>query len=353
MNVKQNANHNENIRYGQPIEFFCYDEIENAKGKTLVCTKEKKIKISPMYVIHNTKGDEVLYKIELQKNYPFEIGNKKMDNYITLNDTEAFNVKGNIMQKFMDFLLETFALETTDVNTFVSVNSKGAVRDIIRQYKNEGTIFESMSMADLDTINGNVTLQSLKNIKKEMEDNLDTAGEIEFWHPFLKKYSWVLSQLFITPYILFQHEFCVGGQCYTKSGSINTDFGMKNIKTGNCAIIEIKDAKKPLMSKYRSNEITISNELSGAISQLLKQKDSIYKDYWNVARNRQTKEIDFEANNIKSILIIGQTPKDSLELEVFENFRNELKNIEVLTFDEILSKIELQIKIIEGSIFQE
>lgn len=351
MNVKQTSYNNNNIHWGQPTEIMCVEMIENnGSSKEISCSNDKKIKISPIYVVHKTSGDEVHYKVELLINKPSIVGKTKYDNFVSVTN-EAFNISGNNMRNFMDFLEETFALEKVDVNTFVSVDTKSAVREILRKYQSDKTLFETLSMTDLDTLNGNVTLQNLKNIKSDMEANLDTAGEIEYWHPFLRKYSWILSQLFITPYILFQDEFCVGGQCYSKSGSTNTDFGMQNIRTGNCAIIEIKDAKKPLTERYRSNEITISNDVSGAISQLLKQKDLLYKSYWNNSRNPQNHNIEFEANNIKSILIIGKTPDDLQEKETFENFRNELKSVEIVTFDELLAKIDLQIKIIEGNVF--
>ena len=37
----------------------------------------------------------------------------------------------------------------------------------------------------------------------------------------------------------------------------------------------------------------------------------------------------------------------------FDSFRNELKGIEIITFDELLEKIELQIQIMEGTVFTE
>ena len=155
--------------------------------------------------------------------------------------------------------------------------------------------------------------------------------------------------MFVAPYILFQDEFYVGGQQYNRYGGVKTDFGYKNIETGNCAIIEIKDAKTPLITKYRNtDEFCISNFLAGGISQILKQKDTLYKDYWNVTRN----DPRFNVNNIKSILVIGKMPDDDDQRVAFESFRNELNSVEVITFDELLGKIELQIQIIEGTLFQ-
>lgn len=304
-----------------------------------------------MYKVHRSKGDEVYYKVELEKYKSLKIGKKDLGGYETIH-SDIYNVSDVEMQKFMNFLAESYALEKTDVNTFVSVDNKGAVREILRKYQSDKTLFETLPMSDLDTINGNVTLQNLKNIKDDMREHLDDGGEIEYWHPFLKRYNWILSQLFIAPYILFQDEFYVGGKRYDRKGEVRADFGVKNIKTGNCAIIEIKDAKQELVTTYRTGEYHISNALAGAISQVLKQKDTLYKDYWQNATEGHG-GLAFSANNIKSILIIGTMPQNSDEIKTFDTFRNELKGIEIITFDELLGKIELQIQIMEGTIFSE
>ena len=348
MNVKQPSQNNPNINWGQPEEFYVYEPIEDESAKYISCTKKKKIKISPMYTIHKTKNDVVVYKVELLKHKELIISGRDYGSYEPITK-EAFNVSSEEIGKFMDFLSETFALEAAPVNTFVSVDSKGAVREILKKYQSDKSLFETLSMTDLDTINGNVTLQNLKNISKEIEENIDDGGEIKFWHPFLKKYNWILSQLFISPYILFKDEFYVGGKRYDRTGEVRVDFCAKNIKTNNCAIIEIKDAKQPLVSSYRFSEYGISNELSGSISQLLRQRDLLYKYYWASALDDG--RIAYEANNIKSILIIGRIPNNNEEKTVFENFRNELRSIEIITFDELLDKVNLQIQIIEGALF--
>lgn len=350
MNVKQNSQNNTNINWGQAEDFLSYEIIENGEAQFIHCSKKKRIKITPMYRVHKTKHDEVYYRIELQLYQPMVFTNGEDYGEYQSVTKEAFNVSNVEMNKFMNFLSETFALEIAPVNTFVSVDSKGAVRDILRKYQSDKSLFETLSMTDLDTLNGNVTLQNLKNIRDDMEANLESGGEIEYWHPFLKKYNWILSQLFVAPYILFQDEFYVGGKRYDRKGEVRSDFGVKNIKTGNCAIIEIKDATKPLISTYRQNEYRISGELAGGISQILKQKDLLYKEYWDTSIDENHIPM-YSANNIKSILIIGQTPQGTAEKETFESFRNELKGIEIITFDELLGKIELQIQIMEGTLF--
>ena len=200
---------------------------------------------------------------------------------------------------------------------------------------------------DLETLNSNVSLRNLKSLKQELESHLNDSQEVAYWHATLKKYNWILSQLFIAPYIMFEDELYVGGKKYDRKGSIHTDFGMKNINSKNCAIIEIKTPTAELVQDYRNDkEFRVSNELAGAISQILKQRDSLFKSYSQNHVNSEH-EVVYEVNNIKSILIIGKMPSTYAERETFENFRNELRNVEVITFDELLLKIQMQIDIIE------
>ena len=130
MNIKQESQNNPNINFGQPQEFSVYEEIENGEGRVIECSKKKRIKITPMYKVHKTTHNQVLYKVELQKYKPGKIGKYDLGDYESVTN-EVFNVSGEEMQKFMNFLAETFALEKVDVNTFVSVDSKGAVQDIL------------------------------------------------------------------------------------------------------------------------------------------------------------------------------------------------------------------------------
>lgn len=348
MNVKLSAQNNANINWGQAEEFDVF-EMSEGTPQYIQCSKTKKIKITPLYTKHKSTKDEVFYKIELLQFKQRVVAGFDISDFEPITQ-EAFNVSGKDMNKFMLFIMETFALENVPVNTIVTADSKGAAREIVRKYQSDRSLFEMLSMADLDTINGNVTLQNLKNIRADMEANMDSGGEREYWHPFLKKYNWILSQLFIAPYILFEDEFYVGGKRYDRKGGTSADFGVKNIQTGNCAIIEIKDAIQPLISTYRKKEYRISDELAGGISQVLKQKDTLYKEYWGTAIGADRTPM-FSASNIKSILIIGKTPKEPAEIEAFEMFRNELKGVEVITFDELLAKIDLQISIIEGTLF--
>lgn len=137
---------------------------------------------------------------------------------------------------------------------------------------------------------------------------------------------------------------------------MHTDFAYWNPISKNITIIEIKRPSTPLLrSLYRGvNVYTLSDELTGAINQVLAQKQSLYND--NNSINQANK---YQAVNINTILLIGNlnefnNPLNDEEkrnkLVCFENFRNELKSVEIITFDELLEKIEIMLKLLEKNI---
>lgn len=343
MNYKQETN-NSNIEMGQKVDL----DVVEGDAIEFKCTKSKIIRIIPFYRKRNNHPTEVFYKFQLLKNVPFTANNGLSINEFVLVNKDAFNLADkNEIDKLWTFLQETAALEKETVHTIVTTDNRFAAKEIVKTLKKNQEIYDVLESIDLDSLNSNVSLRNLKAIKTELESHLDDGQEVAYWHKQLKKYSWILSQLFIAPYILFEDEFYVGGKKYDRKGSIDTDFGMRNVKSKNCAIIEIKTPITNLIQQYRNeNEIRISNELAGAISQILKQRDSLFKSYFTNHSNSEH-EVVYEVNNIKSFLIIGKTPESYVDRAIFDNFRNELRNIEIITFDELLSKIQMQIDIIE------
>ena len=343
MNYKQEIN-NPNLDMGQPIEF----EMDDEHSITFNCTKTKRIKITPFYTKRKNHPSEVLYKIELLKNIPLKFGQKKIDNFVCINENEPFYFSDKIeITKLWDFLQETFALEKETIYTVVTTDGKYATKEFLKTLHKAEQIKGLLDEIDLEVLNSNVSLRNLKALKQELKSHLNDNKEVSYWHTTLKKYNWILSQLFISPYIMFEDELYVGGKKYDRKGSIHTDFGMRNINSKNCAIIEIKTPTAVLVQDYRNDkEFRVSNELAGAISQVLKQRDNLFKSYSQNHVNSEH-EVVYEVNNIKSILIIGKMPSTYAERETFENFRNELRNVEIITFDELLEKVQMQIDIIE------
>ena len=168
-----------------------------------------------------------------------------------------------------------------------------------------------------------------------------------------EKNQWVLSQVFSSPYTYFGSKVYVGGKGIENYGGKEADFIFKN-SLDNIALIEIKTpcTKLVIDQKYRTNVFALSKELTGGINQILAYKQTLYNQYYSI--NTQSKK-KFNAINIDCILIIGNTNEllDENKKECIENFRNELRSVRIVTFDEILKKIEIMLGLLKQEQTQE
>lgn len=171
----------------------------------------------------------------------------------------------------------------------------------------------------------------------EWEHNLDN-GEEGYWKGLLSKYSWIISQCFSTPHLIFQSEAYVGGQNITGKNGNFIDYAYINKTTNNISLIEIKAPTTKLIGRRFRNTYSLSSELAGSINQLLRYKDILVKDYYH---NLGLSSQPFRVYSPRSILIIGNYDfLNDAQKNCFEIFRNEFKNIEIVTYDELLLKIK-------------
>lgn len=160
------------------------------------------------------------------------------------------------------------------------------------------------------------------------------------WQSFFNENPFILSLAFGYPIIKVNDQASIGGRKLSGEGEKITDFLAKNSLTNNTALFEIKTPQTALLNKksYRGGVFIPSRELSGSINQVLDQKYQFQKD---VARIKENSRIyDIESYAVHSCLIIGQTPKGTDEQKSFELFRRNSKDVQIVTFDELLEKLK-------------
>lgn len=115
---------------------------------------------------------------------------------------------------------------------------------------------------------------------------------------------------------------------------------MKNSLTNNTAIFEIKTRQTPILNKtpFRNGVFTPSAELSGSINQALDQKYQFQKQIAQIKDN--TRVYDIESYAAHCCLVIGTTPDGDDQKKSFELFRRNSKDVEIVTFDELLEKLK-------------
>lgn len=201
-------------------------------------------------------------------------------------------------------------------------------------------------LADIDSL---VSVAHLENISKKWDENVSNNNE-EFWQQLFQNNAWILSQIFSCPFILIGKKFYCGGKEDDDKGGIKGDLLYKNDLTGNLAFIEIKTPKTDIMgSEYRGEKgkenvvYSMSNEISGGINQVLNQR----KTYLNKHGDNNGKFL----NNAKCILVIGKISdfKNDEENKSFELFRSSIKEVEIITFDELFGRIKAFLKLLKDS----
>lgn len=238
---------------------------------------------------------------------------------------------------------------------------KGTISRIVKEYEDVDKnlsaddrnvllrLFDKLSLArkdlfekhDLILTKEKIEKKFIEDILKKFEKNLSLKYVKEDkWQDFFKENAWIFSQLFAYPAVLIQDKAYVGGKAINDTGGKIVDFLYANKLTRNSALIEIKKHTTKLLSKkpYRGTDVfNMDKELSGAISQVLDQKDTYCKDF-NSVRHKD----DISSFNPKCIVIIGRLRDLNKEKQykAFELIRSGLKDVEIITFDELYERIK-------------
>ncbi|WP_124345120.1 Shedu immune nuclease family protein [Pseudomonas chlororaphis] len=161
------------------------------------------------------------------------------------------------------------------------------------------------------------------------------------WQKFFEVNKFVLSLAFARPVELAHTQFHAKGSTLTGSGAQIGDFLFKEHGQA-LAIVEIKTPEAILLraKAYLGEEVFGPNsELSGAVTQVLFQQSEL-KQRWMQHRHDTPGMQLSGADAIKCVVVAGTLPTDPIQLRSFEVFRNACKDVDVVTFDELLAKLE-------------
>ncbi len=190
----------------------------------------------------------------------------------------------------------------------------------------------------------------LKSFLTAYNENRSRADE-GYWQRLLEQHSWVISQVYAYPFVIIEGQAYVGGKRVdNRSGNV-VDFLYANAITENVALVEIKTPATTLLEAkvYRNNTYNVTRDLSAASQQLLVAKSSLLREYRNLAGDELPL---FRPFSPKALLIVGDTaklPEPAAARRSFELYRNNLREIDVITFDELANKIERLVKLLETS----
>jgi hypothetical protein len=182
-------------------------------------------------------------------------------------------------------------------------------------------------------------LRGLLEIYAANRDNDDEG----FWQKTLTENSVVLSQAFSVPVLIVQGKAYVGGTRIDRSGANLVDFLLKNSLTENTALVEIKTPRTALLGgEYRSGVYGSSRELAGAVAQISNYRLSLIE---------QSSSLNVQAFNPSSMVIAGRLDQitNADQKRSFELYREEQRNVEIVTYDEVFAKVSTLLQLLEGA----
>lgn len=161
------------------------------------------------------------------------------------------------------------------------------------------------------------------------------------WQTFFEQNKFVLSMAFARPVELTHTQFHAKGSSLTGAGAQIGDFLFKE-QGQALAIVEIKTPETVLLqgTAYRGEDVFGPNaKLSGAVTQVLFQQSELRQRWMTHVHDNPALRLS-GADVIKCVVVAGRLPTDSSKLRSFEVFRNACKDVDIVTFDELLAKLE-------------
>lgn len=214
-------------------------------------------------------------------------------------------------------------------------DQKSAVR-LVKENASAIVKTSPLALLELKADIERITLSELINRYKEL---MSTGAKEAKWQNFLANNPFILDMAFSFPVKLVCDRPYVGSKNFTGRGGNYSDFLVAAKSTGNVAIIEIKHPQKELLKTpaYRNDTYGPSIDLSGSVAQVIQQRGSLQQE---ILRLKDDLAEQVHAYSVPAIIIIGRMPFDKHQRRSFEQYRNSLKDVTILTFDELQQRLE-------------
>ena len=318
---------------------------------------EKKYKIIVNTIIkHFDKCDKLIISVDKETSI---FSNGVIINYEDFEkirrgidrNQDLFNKEGQIAKE--SFIYDS-VLNFIDSLRFPSLKLPPRKEVIYKVLRNND--FSKISKTDknsLSILKDTTDLSYLSILMNEFEDKINNSHLESTYQTFFEQNPLLLTFFSGSPYIQFKSQAYVGGKSFDNSNGQYPDFLQKHKLTNNTFIIEIKTPQTALLDKKAYRDTGVYNptkHLSGSITQLLTQKYQLETEISTLIKNADDRNV--EAYNVQSLLIIGNlsslTSKEMIRS--FELFRNNQKNLRILTYDECFEQLKTFISLLNKSI---
>lgn len=206
---------------------------------------------------------------------------------------------------------------------------------------------ETLDPATLEQFNAAVGVGALKQALDLWEEERRNGAE-DFWQRTFLDNWFILSQTFTFPVVLVRDGAYVGGKKIDNRGGKLVDYLVANEMTQNASLIEIKTPQTSLLGgEYRPGVFAPSSNLSGAVAQAEDYRLTFLSNY---SRHTDGPEAQFGAFAPRAVVIAGDAQSELQTREKarsFEIYRNGLRAVEVITFDELFGKVRGVVDVLE------
>ena len=162
-----------------------------------------------------------------------------------------------------------------------------------------------------------------------------------FWQQTLTENSYALSQVFSFPVVFIRDQAYVGGMNVDRKGAKIVDYLLSRQSSHEALLLEIKTPTTQLLGQKYRGLFRPSAELSGSIVQVLDYRKQLVDSLQEVIRDTQHELSLFHP---KCVLIVGNGAtqlKEDARRKSFELFRTQMKDIDIVTYDEFFRKVEV------------
>ncbi len=237
-----------------------------------------------------------------------------------------------------DTYIEMSIAKSSDID---DINiSESERKHIIKTVSNNARKILGDDSHSLVKLKNEIELVTLEELISNFSEMMGKKLAEDKWQDLFQENPFILNLLFGYPIIKIQDQASVGGRKLSGKGDKITDFLSKNVKTNNMAIVEIKKPHAKLLNatEYREGVFSPSSEMSGSLNQTLDQRYKLQKEIATIKEN--TRNYDIETFSVHCVLVIGTMPEGHDNKKSFEIFRRNSKDVDVITFDEVLEKLK-------------
>lgn len=254
-------------------------------------------------------------------------------------------------------LARFFALGESDLTAFLESHKDDATTTLLKLLRwlatspkagEAASKLATMAPGQLPDLTALIGLAALKDALSYWEQQGTNSSE-EFWQHALTERAYVLSQVFAYPVVVIKSKAYVGGKGISNKGGNIVDFLASVESTDAVVLIEIKTPQTPLLGQeYRDGVFPLSTDMTGAVAQVLRYRQSLMKEFHSIMAERAKPPTLGEPRCLVVAGLAGRELTSGVKRENFELQRERLQGVSIVTYDELFRRLKNVMALFQG-----